>query len=81
VPPGSEAEPFVPEVNTRARARARWIYERVGRQDVVADWSLLTDLESGERWHLDDPRSAILPERDPARQAVQSRTMEAGARR
>ena len=62
VAPGAEAEPFAPEVGTRAQARARWIRERAGRQDVEADWALLKDQATGECWRLDDPRSAAFSE-------------------
>ena len=58
VAPGTEPEPFIPEVRTRAHPRARWICERAGRQDVEADWALLKHRASGECWRLDDPRSA-----------------------
>lgn len=60
VPPGSEIEPFVPEVVTRGRARARWIREQVGQQDVVADWMRLEDRAAGLQWLLDDPRAVEL---------------------
>jgi proteasome accessory factor A len=59
--PGGEAEPFVPDVATRGRARARWIKEHSGRQDVFGDWMRLEDRTSQQKWLLDDPRSSELP--------------------
>jgi hypothetical protein len=36
---GSEPEPFVPAVSTRARPRARFIREHSGRAELLVDWS------------------------------------------
>lgn len=54
VEPGQEADPFVPETTTRARARARFIRAHVGKLRIV-DWSWAGDLQTGERWSLFEP--------------------------
>jgi hypothetical protein len=47
--PGSEPEPFVPEVATRARARARFIRDHQHEPGLVMDWSCVHDLRN-EQW-------------------------------
>jgi hypothetical protein len=55
IEPGSEPEPFIPEVATRARARARFIRDHHREPGLVMDWSGVHDLEH-ERWRdLSDP--------------------------
>lgn len=65
IAPGSEPEPYVPQVNTRGLARARWIQERAGCQEVVADWMRLRDERERMEWSLDDPQCPDLPNAVP----------------
>ena len=53
--PGKEAEPFVPDTRTRARARARFIAEHAGNEQVFMDWAVACDMNDGRRWHLTEP--------------------------
>lgn len=55
VPPGAEPEPWVPEVSTRARARARFIHEHREARGLTMDWSLVTDRESMRLRKLNAP--------------------------
>ncbi len=53
VAPGEEPEPYIPETSTRARARALFIRENAGREQLVMDWSWV--LDKGRRRRLSDP--------------------------
>lgn len=53
--PGEEPEPYVPETNTRAKARARYIRDHQGHDELVVDWSWLHDKNNGRRRQLYDP--------------------------
>jgi proteasome accessory factor A len=55
VEPGGEPDPFVPDVSTRARARARFIASVQNRDDIQMDWSILLDRHAGRCRRLDDP--------------------------
>lgn len=55
IPPGGESEPFEPEVNTRAKARARWICQNSPNANVVMDWDTVSDYRLGTRFTLSDP--------------------------
>jgi hypothetical protein len=55
VAPGGEAEPFVPAVASRARARARFIRTHSGTAGLLMDWAAVFDLTSGRSRRLDDP--------------------------
>ena len=49
IEPGSEEEPYVPAVGTRARARARFIKEHSGRTDLIMSWDRVFELPPNER--------------------------------
>lgn len=55
VEPGGEAEPWIPEVRTRARARARFLVEHAGRRGLALDWAVARDYERGRICRLEDP--------------------------
>lgn len=55
VSPGGEPQPFVPETNTRSTARARFIREHAGQDNLLVNWSLVDDVTSRRRQRLDDP--------------------------
>ncbi|NUQ66060.1 MAG: proteasome accessory factor PafA2 family protein [Pirellulales bacterium] len=55
IAPGSEAESYIPEVATRARARARFIRDHDKQPNLVADWSFVYDRTSGQTFRLLDP--------------------------
>jgi proteasome accessory factor A len=55
IPAGKEAEPWVPETATRARARARFIRDHAGTTNLLMDWSCVHDLAHGRWRRLDDP--------------------------
>jgi hypothetical protein len=53
--PGAEAEPYVPEAKTRARARARFIRDHAHETGLVMNWSCVHDV-ANDRWRkLFDP--------------------------
>jgi hypothetical protein len=53
--PGDEPEPFVPDLATRAKARARFVVANSGNADLLMDWAAAKDRAGGRcRW-LDDP--------------------------
>jgi hypothetical protein len=55
IEPGDEPEPFVPNLATRAKARARFIVTNSGNADLLMDWPAVLDRAGGRcRW-LDDP--------------------------
>jgi hypothetical protein len=55
---GEEPEPFVPDVATRANARARFIRANAGNTGLLMDWAGVTDRSSNAcRW-LDEPFAA-----------------------
>ena len=55
IEPGTEPDPFVPGLGTRADARARWIRERAHHAALLADWSYFAEPVM-RRWaRLDDP--------------------------
>ena len=60
VVPGREKEPFVPDVRTRARARARFIREHggEGRSDLEMWWEHVRDRSTGVTRTLHDPFAA-----------------------
>jgi hypothetical protein len=55
IPPGGEPEPFVSEVNTRARARARFLVENHSRTDLEMNWSYVRCTSDGRYRELFDP--------------------------
>jgi len=55
VEPGAEAEPFVPDTATRARARARFLAAHRGDPGLVMDWDGVVDLPGLRRRDLSDP--------------------------
>lgn len=55
--PGEERNPFVPETQTRARARASFIRENQDRKDLVVDWSWIHDRTRNLYCLLEDPFS------------------------
>jgi hypothetical protein len=55
IEPGSEELPFVPEVATRAHARARFLREHGGRRELEMDWSRVVDRRTGQQRTLFDP--------------------------
>lgn len=55
IAPGEEPEPYIPEVTTRARTRARFIVENQGNNALVMDWSGVYDGAEGRSSSLDDP--------------------------
>ncbi len=65
IPPGEESEPHVPEVQTRARARARFIRDHDKQPDYIVDWSLVYDRRSGKALRLDDPFADRFSEPSP----------------
>lgn len=52
---GSEPEPFVPAVNTRARARARFLVQNRGTSGLLMDWSQVVDRQGKRCRALTDP--------------------------
>jgi hypothetical protein len=56
VAPGSEPRPFVPDVGTRADARALAILVLAGEpESSIVDWSMLLDRRTGKGYTLEDP--------------------------
>jgi hypothetical protein len=55
IEPGQEAEPYVPEVNTRARTRARFIRDHNGCSDFLVDWAHIHDLRRNKLLRLEEP--------------------------
>lgn len=55
VPPGEEREPYVPEVSTRAAARARFIREHAGEDHYIVDWPRAWDYRNSQSASLEDP--------------------------
>ncbi len=55
IQPGCEEEPYVPDVGTRARARARFIQEHSGRSNLVMDWDRVVEMDTGRVRTLFDP--------------------------
>lgn len=55
VGPGEEAEPFVPEVGTRARARARFIAANAREADLFCDWDRVVDVKHNRHRKLTNP--------------------------
>ncbi|MBN1852626.1 MAG: proteasome accessory factor PafA2 family protein [Pirellulales bacterium] len=53
--PGQEPEPYVPETQTRARARARFIRDHASRRSFVVDWSWIHDMENNRRQTIFNP--------------------------
>jgi hypothetical protein len=53
--PGREPDPYIPDTNTRARARALYLRDHANDAGLVMDWSCVHDLER-RRWRqLFDP--------------------------
>jgi hypothetical protein len=53
--PGSELDPYIPDTNTRARARALYLRDHANDAGLVMDWSCVYDPEH-RRWRqLFDP--------------------------
>lgn len=63
--PGEEDEPFVPETETRARPRARFIRENCKRKDLTIDWSWVHDLTGNRRRMMLDPFAESFTEWSP----------------
>ena len=55
IEPGQEAEPFIPEVATRARPRAIFIRDHRNRPGFAIDWSCIQDHRQHRMIRLDDP--------------------------
>ena len=55
IEPGQEAEPFVPRVDTRARARARFIRAHGGDENLRMGWQGVFDVSNRRRRSLVDP--------------------------
>ena len=55
IEPGSEEEPYVPDVGTRARARARFIREHSNRSDLIMTWDRVFERSSQRVRTLFDP--------------------------
>lgn len=60
VEPGGEPEPYVPEVETRARVRARFICEHRNRSEFIVDWAYIHDIHANRMLRLNDPFSQEL---------------------
>jgi hypothetical protein len=58
LPPGAEPEPYVPQTETRARPRARFIIEHSHDKKLVMDWSEVFDLRHRRHKTLFDPFAA-----------------------
>lgn len=66
IPPGQEAEPFIPDTRTRAALRARFIRDHAPSAKCSVGWSLALDQE--QQWSLGDPFATELTpiaEREP----------------
>ncbi len=55
---GNEREPYVPEVETRARPRARLIRDHAGDRTLLLDWSGVLDRKRRKVRRLHDPFAA-----------------------
>jgi hypothetical protein len=55
LPAGTEPEPFVPAVGTRARARARFLKEHAGEKELLMDWEQVLDRKRARIKRLHDP--------------------------
>ena len=55
IEPGCEEEPYVPDVGTRARARARFIVEHSGRSDLMMSWDRVMEMRTHRVRTLFDP--------------------------
>jgi len=55
IEPGAEEEPYVPDVGTRARARARFIVEHAGRTDMMMTWDRVRERSTQRVQTLFDP--------------------------
>jgi hypothetical protein len=53
--PGAEPEPYVPQTETRAKARAKFIIANSRDQSLVMDWGEVHELPTGRRRTLWDP--------------------------
>ena len=80
--PGAEPEPFVPEVSTRAQARARFIRDHHKQTNLVLDWSCVHDFEY-DRWReLTDPfATSFGPWQHEGRRPARGRALLASRRR
>lgn len=52
---GDEPEPFVPETQTRATPRARFIRDHAGRHGMVVDWACVHDSANDRFRRITDP--------------------------
>ncbi len=55
IEPGGEEEPYVPDVGTRARARARFILEHAGESGLIMSWDRVIERGSHRVRTLFDP--------------------------
>ena len=55
IEPGGEKEPYVPDVGTRARARARFILEHAGESGLIMSWDRVIERGSHRVRTLFDP--------------------------
>jgi hypothetical protein len=62
ITPGREPEPWVPDVATRAKPRARFIAEHSEQRGMFMDWSVVVDRETMRRRHLKRPFDAAFEE-------------------
>ena len=56
--PGAEPEPFVPQTETRAKTRARFIISSAGDRGLVMDWGEVCEPPAARRRTLWDPFAA-----------------------
>ena len=62
IEPGKEADPYVPEAETRAQPRARFIRDQRGNTDCVVDWSYIQDVRQNRVLRFYDPFTRELGE-------------------
>jgi tetratricopeptide (TPR) repeat protein len=73
IEPGHEAEPYVPEVATRARPRARFIRDHRQSREFEVDWSCIRDRSQPRMLTLTDPFAQQLGDWVPLPRASRSR--------
>jgi hypothetical protein len=66
LPPGAEPERNVPQTESRAKARARFIIAHSYDTDLVIDWAEVSDLRAGRRRTLWDPFAKAYSDWEPS---------------
>ncbi|MGA2030812.1 MAG: proteasome accessory factor PafA2 family protein [Thermoguttaceae bacterium] len=66
LPPGAEPERYVPQTESRAKARARFIIEHSYDKDLVVDWGEVSEPRAGRRRTLWDPFAAAYSDWQPS---------------